>query len=63
MKEVLLIEGNMASNYMFVTMSCFSESSMLSTCKLRNGAAAIDGHYPFSVHLEIWQFTITLLLG
>ena len=23
----------------------------------------IDGYYPFSVTLEIWLFTITLLLG
>ena len=34
-----LIEGTMASNYMFVTMSCFSYDSMLLPCKEINYAA------------------------
>ena len=40
MKEVLLIEGNMASNYMFVTMSCLSYYSILVSFKIINDAAA-----------------------
>ena len=40
MKEVLLIEGNMASNYMFVTMYCLSYYSMLSPFKVSNDTTA-----------------------
>ena len=40
MKEVLLIEGIIASKYVFETMSCLSESSMLSPLKESNDSAA-----------------------
>ena len=37
-KEVFLIEGIIASNYIFETMSCFSEYSMLLPRKEINDA-------------------------
>ena len=40
MKNVLLIEGIIDSNSMFVTMSCLAEYSMLSSCKEINDAVA-----------------------
>ena len=42
-KKCFLIEGTMDSNSMFVTMSCLSDSSMLSSCKVKNDA---DTTYP-----------------
>ena len=39
-KKYLFIEEKMASNHMFVTMSCFSDFSLLLTYKICNYAAA-----------------------
>ena len=39
LKTGFLIEGAVASNYMFVTMSCLSYYSILSPCKVINDTA------------------------
>ena len=46
MKEVFLIEDNMVSNYMFVTMSFLSDSSMLLPLKFIKDVSATSSLPP-----------------